>query len=298
MQRVLKGCGFFILIAFFVPFVAFGQVDFDRTVTFGDSLTHNDLLWIYYGRPADLYLEDPNECVFDKGSAPNDLLSNYAVAGSESGHVEAQVDLYFFFRWLGVEDPPSTIGFEVGGNDILNNKDLLKASAPGVNPAADAVINDITSNMSKALWKIFNGTRPTCRIILWTLPDVTRTVSLWGSLSQTEISNLRAHTERVNDKIRLLTKHPRFAVVDIYSFMAGLVTNPPVILGHPLNPPPANGWYDDLFADEIHPTAVTNAVIANEIIAVINAKWNVAIPFYSEHELADRAHIPYYILRN
>lgn len=38
---------------------AFGQPDFSSFVTFGDSLTHNDLLGIAYDSPQDFYGEDP-----------------------------------------------------------------------------------------------------------------------------------------------------------------------------------------------------------------------------------------------
>jgi hypothetical protein len=75
--------------------------------------------------------------------------------------------------------------------------------------------------------------------------------------------------------------------------MGVAVNHPPVIFGHALVPPPAYGEYDHLFADEIHPTAVGNALIANYFIVSMNAKWLDDIPLYSRSELADLAHIPH-----
>ena len=52
------------------------------------------------------------------------------------------------------------------------------------------------------------------------------------------------------------------------------------------------GVYAGLFADDIHPTAVANALVANEIIDVMNAKWGAGIPRYGDAELAALARIP------
>ena len=98
---------------------------------------------------------------------------------------------------------------------------------------------------------------------------------------------------RVNDRIRSLDKYSFVVVLDLYALSQAMVDNPPVIFGHELVGPPAYGGFDHLFADTIHPTAVGNALIANAIIARINAKWGDDIPLYTEEELADLAHIPH-----
>ena len=95
---------------------AHGQVDFTDTVTFGNSLTHNDLLGIVYGNPQDMYGMDPVEAVFDKGAISGDELVNYAVAGSESDDIQLQIDLYEFFRLLQIQDKATLFGFEIGSN--------------------------------------------------------------------------------------------------------------------------------------------------------------------------------------
>ena len=98
----------------------YGQADYTDMVTFGDSLTHKDLLWIYYGNPPDLYADDPMEAVFVKGSVSGEELVNYAIAGSDSIHVDSQIATYNIFRDLQLQDSATLFGFESGGNVILN----------------------------------------------------------------------------------------------------------------------------------------------------------------------------------
>lgn len=272
---------------------AHAQADFTDSVTFGNSLTHNDLLWLVYGNPRDLYQADPMEAVFDKGAAMGDELVNYAIAGSESGDVSTQIDLYEFFRLLQIQDKATLFGFEIGSNDVLNNINILAAYPPGENASADAIIDNIINNIRDDLSRL-RSTHLDAQFVVWLIPDVTDTPDLWGQLTPKEIDNVRAHTGRVNRLIAGAGMRYGFLVaLDTYSLIQEMASYPPVIFGHQLVPPPAYGDYDDLFADEIHPTAVSNGLIANEIITLINTEWNDAIPYYSEAELADLAHIPY-----
>ncbi len=272
---------------------AYGQADFTDTVTFGNSLTHNDLLGIVYGNPQDMYGMDPVEAVFEKGAEPGDELVNYAIAGSESEDVQIQIDLYELFRLLQIQDKATLIGFEIGSNDILNNVNLLAAYPPGENPSADAVIDNIIGNLIQDLSRLRASHRE-AQFVVWLIPDVTLTPDLWYELFPDEVENVRAHIGRVNRLIRGAGNRFDFLIAfDSYTAIQEVVYEPPVIFGYPLVPPPAYGDYDHLFADEIHPTAVSNALIANEIIARINEDWNDFIPLYTEEELADLAYIPY-----
>jgi len=281
------------LILFVFASSAFGQANFTDTVCFGNSLTHNDLLWIVYGNPPDLYGMDPMEAVFDKGAVTGDELASYAVAGSLSDDVSVQIDLYDFLRLLGNQDKATLFNFEIGSNDILNNIGLLAAFAPGEDPSADAVINNIISNMREDFFRL-RSSHPAAQFVIWLIPDVTLTPDLWGELDPVEIDNVLAHIDRVNRMIHNAGNRLDFVVaLDIYSLIQEFVSDPPVIFGVQLVPPPAYGDYDHLFADLIHPTAVSNAMIANDMILDINVKWNDAIPFYTEEELADLAHIPH-----
>jgi len=283
---------FWIVLVLFATRAA-AQADFTDTVTFGNSLTHNDLLWIVYGTSRDLYGADPMEAAFDKGAVAGDELTNYAIAGSESGDVSIQIDLYEFLRLLNLQDRATLFGFEIGGNDVLNHLGLLAASPPGVDPAADAVIDAIIDNMRTDLSRL-RATHPAAQFVVWLIPDVTVTPDLWGTLTPDEVDNVRAHIDRVNRLVRQAGDRLDFVVaLDVYTTIQDVVWNPPILFGHPLVPPPARGAYDDLFADVIHPTAVSNAMIANELILDINAAWNDDIPLYTDEELATLAHIPF-----
>jgi phospholipase/lecithinase/hemolysin len=281
-------CFIFLL---FAP-AAFGEADFTEVVTFGDSLTHNDILGLVYGNPQDMYGADPMEALFNKGAIPGDELTNYAVAGSESGHVELQIDLYDFFRLIFLQDKATLFNFEIGGNDILNNADLLSTHAPGENAQADAVIDNIISNIQKNLRRLWSS-HPDAQFVIWTIPDVTITPRFWNALTPEEVENIQKHIERVNQRIRNAQRYPFVVVLDLYKLIQIGVSNPPVIIGHQLVPPPDYGDYDRIFADEIHPTAVSNALIANFIIMLINKKWDDTVSLYTQEELADLAHIPH-----
>lgn len=259
-------------------------------VTFGDSLTHNDLLGWFYGKPQDLYGNDPMQAVYIKAASAGDRLDNYAVAGSHSAQVNSQINLYNFGRTLGIQPQADVIGYEIGGNNILANIDLLSEYGVGENATADAVIDRIISDQANQLSRLASS-HPGGKAVLWTIPDITLTPQFYGLLTPRQIANVQAHTARANEFISSLTNLPNAVVIDLYALISSTVNNPPVIMGDALLPPPAMGAYDNIFADSIHPTAVSNAVLANEIIVTINAKWGLNIPLYSEQELAELAHI-------
>lgn len=260
-------------------------------VTFGDSLTHNDLLGFIYGNPQDMYGNDPMQATYNNAARPGDSLTSYAVLGSESQHVSAQIDIYDLERLLGTQPLANIIGYEIGGNNILNNIDLLTQFGVGESAAADAVIDQVLSNMANQLSHLAS-THPNGKAVLWNIPDVTFTPEYFGLLSAQEIANVQAHTQRANAFINGLASLPNVVVLDLYTMLRETVENPPVIFGTPLVPPPAFGDYDHIFADSIHPTAVGNAIIANAIIDAINSKWGLSIPLYTELELAELAHLP------
>lgn len=280
-----------LLLALALPVAA--QPNFSQMVTFGDSLTHNDLLGLISGQPQDLYGDDPHEAAFYKAAAVGDDLDSYAVGGSESQHIEVQIELYDFLRLIGSQDRATFIGFEIGGNDILNNIGDLAAGPPGSNPAGDAVINAYLQNVRNDLLHL-SRTHPGARAIVWTIPDVTQTPDQWNIWSETQEGYIRAHIERANDRLRVLNTLANVLVFDLYAELNEIIASPPVIIDTQLVGPPAfGGEYHYLFADEIHPTAVSNALIANGIIEAMNDKWGTAYPLYSEFELADLARIEY-----
>ena len=263
-----------------------------RLVTFGDSLTHNDLLWIYYQSERELYGDDPAEAAFNKARKAGDTLSSYAIAGSTSQNTGLQISAYELLVLLGQEDRATLIHYEIGGNDILNNAGTLAANPVGTSPSADAIIDNLIANVTSDLTGL-SATHPGVRFVVWTIPDITVTPEYCCNLTDAEVANIRQHIERANVFLKGLSSYASVAVLDLYALSQAIVANPPVIFGHQLLPPPAYGDFGDLFADAIHPTAVANALIANAIGKTLKAKWGINIPAYTEQELADLAHIPY-----
>jgi len=263
------------------------QLDFQHSICFGDSLTNNDFLGLVYGKPQSLYQEDPFEAVFKKARQSGNTLNSYALAGAQSRQLATQIDTYEFFEFLGLAPTATLFHIEMGGNDFFANELLLGAYAPGVNAQADAVVNRLLQRIESAL-KRLRG-RKGVEVILWTVPDITLTPGRMLTLNAQQRANIQAHLKRCNDRIRAFRGRPRVAVLDFVPLQRFVVSNPPVIQGNPLIPPPAFGDYDHIHADDVHPTAVGNALIANAMIQLLNQKFGESIPFYSEQELADLA---------
>ncbi len=230
--------------------------------------------------------------VFYKASRSGTQLWKYAVAGSESDELEVQVAAYETARLFQLQDKATLFSIEIGGNDILNNIDQLAAYPPGARSSVDGVVSNIISNIHRS-WRVLKASHPYARFVLWTIPDVTLTPSQWSELSEVGAANVRAHIQRANRYIRSLSSYSSVVVLDLYKIMRQFIADPPVYFGYQLIPPPGYGNYDSLFADQIHPTAVSNAFIANKIIYLMNTKWEDSIPFYTNRQLAKLAHIPY-----
>lgn len=288
-QRLLPFLALFLPLVLAAPLAA--QADLGASVSFGDSLTHNDLLHLLSGLPRDMYGDDPFEAAFRKAAGPGDGLSSYAVGGSESQHLRTQIDLYDLMVLLGVEAPATLFNIEIGGNDFLNNRALLASAPPGVDPAADDVIDRLLVRLERDVRHLARKYR-NADFVLWTIPDIVLTPDHWIEFDPVQTANLRAHLARANQAILSADRHPRIAVYDCKLVFDGLVAAPPVLFGHALIGPPALGGYDHLFADGIHPTAVHNAFQANSILQELVSEWGGQYPLYSERELADLAHIP------
>jgi hypothetical protein len=267
-----------------------GQVQLQDTICFGDSLTHNDLLGLVYGNPQDMYGDDPMEAAFNKGASAGDELHRYAVGGSGSGNLEDQVNLYLLDRLFGSVDQGTLFCIAVGANDILNNDPLLGANPPGMDPVADALIDNLVDNIQDNLQNLWLSSS-SAQFVIWTIPDVTITPDLWGKTPQQK-KNIRAHVQRANQSILALQSLPGVAIVDTYWLLRRLGLHPQSLYGHSLVGPPLFTGYDHIFADELHFTAVTNAIVANRIITKMNTAYGDSIPSYSKNELAALAHVP------
>lgn len=265
------------------------QLNLEHSICFGDSLTHNDILGLISFEPQDMYGMDPFEAMWEKGRSPTATLNSYAVAGSRSEHLLWQIMTYETSELFGWVPSGTCFQVEIGGNDFFANDWVLSTNPPGSNAKADLVVADLLARIHNTV--LYLGLRrPGTEIILWTVPDITLTPSRWHFNAQ-QRANIRAHLAIVNQRIRAYARHPRIAVLDVYRFHLQVVQDPPDIFGTELVGPPAYGEYEYLHADDVHPTAVSNAIIANALAKALNEKFGTQIPYYSEQELADLAHL-------
>lgn len=263
----------------FLPVPLVAQVDLRETVTFGDSLTNNDL----FGRfRHPLYGRDPMEAVFVKAAGPNARLRNYAVGGARARDVRSQILLYALDHLVGGKPLGTLLSYEAGGNDVLRHVGTLSRFPPGpiTDPLTDRILETIVDDLV-----VLAIHHPGARLVVWTIPDVT-TAPLHWRLGAAEKRNLRANLQGINGFLRALEVFPNVVVLDVEAIWRRHAAAPPVVKGRPLLPPPAFGRLDALFADPIHPSAVGNALLANACIERMNRRWGARVPPYSEAELA------------
>lgn len=263
-------------------------LDFSQTVAFGDSLTANELLGFPFR--FSLYGADPIEAVFRKAARSGDRLNSYAVPGVESNLAIAEIAVYAGRYLAGDQKLATLISFEIGANDLLNDFDRYAAGPPGANRAVDAQIDRIIDRIFSDLLLLYLA-HPRATFVVWTLPDVTYTPKLWHLRNGQAGDNFRAHLARINGFIRWTALVPEVVVLDTETLIRSLTESPPTLQGSSLLPPPAMGRHNCLFADDIHPTAVGNALVANAIIDALALKFATSLPKYTEAELAALARI-------
>jgi hypothetical protein len=199
----------------------------------------------------------------------------------DSPTMEYQVEEYAFLLFIGAQKEASFVSCEIGSNDILDDIEFLVTPS---DPRGVRLINKLIAGIEDS-WLRLRNLLPDAQFLLWTIPDVTLTPKL-SYLTHEEAESVRAHIERVNRFIAGLVEERRVLVFDLYTVMQQLVADSPVVGRQRLAGPPAYGHYNDLFADRIHPTAVSNALIANEMIQRINDFFEDDIPLYTKQELA------------
>jgi len=276
--------------------VATGQAQINTTqvYTFGDSLTDNEYLYLFFGTPPEIYGTDPMELAFDKAAGPGDQLTNFAVLGSRTSEVLDQIEEYERGRAAGEIPAATLVSLQACGNDLIDlqnssaNLFLLASAAPGKNRAADKVIKDATKNLRSSIQLLQRQGRP--QIVLWTTPDVSLSPYVLSlGFTDEQLQNIRAHNSKLNKAIRAMGRRKNIAILDVAELQQALTFQPPTILGVTILPTPWFGFATAQFADPIHPTAVMNGFVANEMIFQINCEFGDNVPFYDELELAEMA---------
>lgn len=268
----------------------YGQLRTQRCVSFGDSLTDNEDLYLIFGTSASIYGADPFEAMFNKAAYRGDQLTNYAVLGSTSKQVLEQVQSYAKARKAGLIPRATLVSIQGGANDLLDpqNIAILASAAPGESREADAIVNRIRQQLVQSVQTIQRVDR--AQIVVWTVPDVTMTpYGLFYLPGDEGAANISSHINRLNSFIRSMECRRNIAVLDLSSLLTASIFSPPVIYGVPLYGPPAFGFSLAIFADPLHPTAVSNGLTANLLIEEVNENFRDDVPFYSEDELATLA---------
>lgn len=206
-----------------------GQISFKHTYAFGDSLTHNDLVHVFFeGVKYQDYGADPIEGLFNQCSQPGDKLHCYARLSSYSCAILKQVKKYERNRARGKTPNGTFFSLQAGGNDLLyvHNLKRLADSVPGDDKRADAIVDRIVSNIREGV-NILKRT-PAAKIVVWTVPDITVTPMVkddWQNLdlNEQQLSNVRLHIHRLNDEIKKLSDEPRVNILDIHAIFNRLV---------------------------------------------------------------------------
>jgi len=266
---------------------AWSQVKTHRSSSFGDSLTDNEYLYLIFDTNSAIYGADPFEAMFNNAARHGDQLTNYAVLGSTSADVLLQVETYAGARAKKAIKRSTLVSIQGGANDFLNEENLvfLATAPPGDSDAADAIVNSIRDNLVRSVQIIKKVDE--AQVIVWTVPDITLTpYAFFIGLEGPAAENVRLHIERLNHSIRDMGHRKEIAVLDISSILTAAIFSPPVIAGVPLE---YYGGAFAIFADPLHPTAVSNGITANMLIIQANRTFDDKIPLYTEAELAEMA---------
>ena len=282
-----------------------GQISFRHTYAFGDSLTHNDLVHVFFeGVKYQDYGADPIEGLFNQCSQPGDKLHCYARLSAYSCAILKQVKKYERNRSRGKTPRGTFFSLEAGGNDLLyvHNLKRLANSVPGDDKRADAIVDRIVSNIREGV-NILKRT-PDAKIVVWTVPDITVTPMVKDDchnldLNEQQLSNVRLHIHRLNAEIKTLSDEPRVSILDTHAIFNRLAVQSTLhqsnLLVHTtLNdmarrtavnfPVIACGLKTiakdkmefvhqdkpvELFADLIHPNAAVNQIVTQHLVKTL-----------------------------
>ena len=276
----------FAVTAAYRPVASQFTPDFSSFVTIGDSYTDND-----WGRPRSMYGADPFEALFDKASAPSDVLSNFAIGGTTTDDLPQMINNYRDAVDNDIIEQATIFGIEIGTNDMFDIIHQIKNVVAGQDPSVDALVNGILNRL-KISTKYLLDTHPQALIILWNL-ETARCWPAFPNITNAQWDNIDTHYQRVNQAIAQAPRYSsRVLVLDMYQVFGKLCTQPTILRGSELKRPPQWYGWDYICADPFHPTAVSNALIANQMIRDINSATGASIPLYTENELANLARIP------
>ena len=247
------------LVACAMPEVAAAAL-FNRVVTLGDSLMDD---------PAGTRSPLASEQVADRLGAP---LVQLAKSGSTSDSLLA-------------DGQHSTAAANFGPGDLallwIGGNDFFYASI-GIGFGGQGIVDDLAANVDEILGTLRSAGMD---VVVFNLPDMAQVpliqttvaaVTPFNILRQAILNNFTASSAAWGARLDQLAAQHGATVVDVFSLFNQRLADPQAfaILDRPVSLGPQFGGQFAVFADNIHPSAYIQGVIANEALAAISAAYD------------------------
>ena len=248
--------------------------------------------------------------------ADAESLLNDAATATDVSQIDTETELVLF-PWRGSQMQvaeqlrPARVACWIGNNDALGAVvafDHLDASQLTPIPEFTAHFTEIADRLQAMGSAVVFGTIPDVTRIAFLvdradlirflgsdfgLPDTSRTSltalvlvklglangSIFSNpdfvLDAQELQTISAHVNALNDVIRNVAAAHGMAVADIHAAYDFLATNPPVIAGVPLTTRFLGGVFS---LDGVHPSNITQGIVANIFIDQFNAHYGTNTP--------------------
>jgi lysophospholipase L1-like esterase len=261
--------------------------EWSAVVSFGASQLDNESLYAGHPLGAALYGDDPVEVLASLADPPG-VVWEYAESGAVSADIDGQIASYF--RDLAAGAPEATVLVLVmGGNDLLDQAEVLAEVAPGESAGVDRAIDGLASRIADRALRLQRAL-PEARVLVFNLPDLGETPKLARWMSPAQRDRFVQHIDRLNRRLEVaLAPAPRVLLADVRGALGELVEAEVLFGGAPLCASPDRGRLDCLFADLLHPTAATNAWLGNALAEQVEAAWGDELGRVSEARLAELA---------
>jgi phospholipase/lecithinase/hemolysin len=232
-----------------------------------------------FGRLSTQSRGEPRNQGFESNWARSDATTEDLIASGQHLGLAAQV----------TRGEVSLVVAFVGGNDFIN---AMKTPDPVA--AFQQVGPRAAANLERAVATILQA-HPDVKVVIVTVPDIRelpefRIPLSTGRLPRASADAATAAIQRYNASIWALAAHqPRVAVLDFALFTRGSeLIGPEAVLvaGHPIVRCSPGDAPDHLFLGDVrHLGTVGQGLLAELVVATINARFDAGVPPLSEHEI-------------
>jgi len=251
-----------------------------------------------------------------------DVLSTRSNAATEA-EIDSETDLVLFPRQASqieiVESlNPALVVCWIGNNDVLSaaiSFDALDASQMTSVADFDARFTELTTRLAaldsavvfinvpdvtsiaflldKETLEAFTGrsittlppgnftSLPAMFLIRLGLADESLLLEPNWVLDTDEVAAINERVAAFNQIIATRAAAIGALVIDVNQIFKAIIANPPVIFGTPLTNRPLGGLFS---LDGVHPSNIGHAIVADQVMATVNAVWGTSIPRVSGEE--------------